>query len=235
MPLPCGSVVIRWVCPGSPHKRASPRNSLPRRRLLALHCVSHNQNAFQDFMLHAAPVTRRQRQVIDFRRVLLSAVLQSDDGVHVVVMSTTMPPYSYGPRTCRRSAAATGYLSFLRQTCGVPDGNGGLRAGPLRDLCQALQQLSRCRMCIASRFSRHGTRTRASTLRGNRSTVLRSTLDEHLSLFNVVNSLLFRSASVVERWRLFACLYMTPKTQETGFRVALTPVADRQYTCVKAV
>ncbi|CAN0221341.1 unnamed protein product, partial [Ectocarpus sp. 13 AM-2016] len=31
-------------------------------RLLALHCVSHNQNAFQDFMLHAAPVTRRQRQ-----------------------------------------------------------------------------------------------------------------------------------------------------------------------------
>lgn len=32
-------------------------------RLLALHCVSQNQDAFQDFMLHAAPVTRQQRQV----------------------------------------------------------------------------------------------------------------------------------------------------------------------------
>lgn len=32
-------------------------------RFLALHCVSQNQNAFQDFMLHAAPVTRQQRQV----------------------------------------------------------------------------------------------------------------------------------------------------------------------------
>lgn len=35
----------------------------PARRLLALHCVSQNQTAFQDFMLHAAPVTRQQRQV----------------------------------------------------------------------------------------------------------------------------------------------------------------------------
>ena len=34
-----------------------------RGRFLALHCVSQNQNAFQDFMLHAAPVTRQQRQV----------------------------------------------------------------------------------------------------------------------------------------------------------------------------
>ena len=38
-------------------------DSPPDTRLLALHCVSQNQNAFQDFMLNAAPVTRQQRQV----------------------------------------------------------------------------------------------------------------------------------------------------------------------------
>ncbi|CBJ25503.1 conserved unknown protein [Ectocarpus siliculosus] len=60
-------------------------------RLLALHCVSHNQNAFQDFMLHAAPVTRRQRQRggggVDMEEYARRMTSSRCDGDHITLQA----------------------------------------------------------------------------------------------------------------------------------------------------
>ncbi|CAN0221957.1 unnamed protein product, partial [Hapterophycus canaliculatus] len=60
-------------------------------RLLALHCVSKNQEAFQDFMLHAAPMTRQQRQRggggVDMEEYARRMASSRCDGDHITLQA----------------------------------------------------------------------------------------------------------------------------------------------------
>ncbi|CAM9816693.1 unnamed protein product, partial [Scytosiphon promiscuus] len=60
-------------------------------RLLALHCVSKNQEAFQDFMLDAAPMTRQQRQRggggVDMEEYARRMASNRCDGDHITLQA----------------------------------------------------------------------------------------------------------------------------------------------------